>query len=263
MRTVREIGDQLYLLPPHAFTAARDAEVARAKSSGDRDLAKELSALKRPSIAGWLVNLVALRRADLVNALIELGHRMRTATALRDLSAQRRRQTDEIIAALRGLVAEAGEAAPTPALLSQVAATLAAAMADDDAAELVRTGRVLKPLAPGGLGPTGGAAVASNSSRTAAAAAPRDDQTASDQAARVRAAKDRLDRARAALAEAADAHEAANGAVDNITEEIAALRERLAQAERDARAARQARLAAEQEVNAALRQAARVGSTVE
>src|SRR5262245_14022351 len=198
MRTVRDIGDQLYLLPPQAFTAARDAEVAQAKENGDRDLAKELGALKRPSIAGWLVNLVALRRPDLVSALIELGRSMRTATALRDLSAQRRRQTDEILAAVRGLVAEAGEAVPTPALLSQVASTLAAAMADDDAAEMVRTGRVLKPLAPGGLGPTGGAAVASNPARAAAASAPKEDQ-----AARAQAVQDRLDRARAALAEAA------------------------------------------------------------
>jgi len=257
MRTVREIGDQLYLLPPHAFTAARETEVAQAKEIGDRDLAKELAALKRPSIAGWLVNLVALGRPDLVTALIELGHRMRTATAMRDLSAQRRRQTDEIISALRGLVADAGEPAPTPALLSQVTSTLAAAMADDEAAEMVRTGRVLKPLAPSGLGPTGGAAIASAPARAGAAAPPKDDHAARERAAL------RLDRARAALAEAADAHEAANAAVHDLTEEIATLRERLARAERDARAARQTRLAAEQELNAALRQAGRAASTVE
>jgi hypothetical protein len=72
-----------------------------------------------------------------------------------------------------------------------------------------------------------------------------------------------LERARAALAEAADAHEAANAAVDELTRQIATLRDRLGQAERDARAARQARLTAEQEVTAAQRQAAKTGSTVE
>jgi hypothetical protein len=258
MRTVREIGDQLYLLSPQAFTAARDAEVAQAKQGGDRELARQIAALKRPSIAGWLVNLVALRRPDLVNDLIELGQNMRTATALRDLSAQRRRQTDEILAAVRALAVEHGESAPTPAQLSDVASTLAAAMADDDAAALVRSGRVLKPLAQGGFGMMATPARPS-AGRAAAAAAP----DRADQQARERAALLRLERARAALAEAADAHEAANAAVDELTRQIATLRDRLGQAERDARAARQARLTAEQEVTAAQRQAAKAGSTVE
>src|SRR4029453_9600905 len=140
MATVREIGDRLYALPPAAFTAARDAAVGEARQAGDRDTATELAALKRPTQAAWLVNVLALARPDIVTELIELGDAIRSAqgtvppTQLRDLSARRRKALDAALAASQDLARGAGAAAPNRALLDEVEGTLAAAMADEAAA---------------------------------------------------------------------------------------------------------------------------------
>ena len=45
------IADELYGLPPDEFVPARDDRVAAAKESGDRDLARALARLRRPTKA--------------------------------------------------------------------------------------------------------------------------------------------------------------------------------------------------------------------
>src|SRR5258706_6404478 len=151
-RTAQEIGDELFALAPQAFTAARDTYIAEAKSAGNRTLAVELATWKRPSIAAGLVNLVALRRPDTIQGLVELGRAIREAQGnvtpiqLRDLSAQRRKELDAVIALAQSLAAERGDAAPSRAILAEVESTFAAAMADEHSAGLVKTGRVIKAL---------------------------------------------------------------------------------------------------------------------
>jgi hypothetical protein len=268
-----QIGDELYALPPSAFTAARDSQVAQARKDGDKALATELAALKRPTQAGWLVNLLALRRPDVVADLIELGGTIRAAqgsvppTQLRDLSAQRRKALDAALAETTALARAAGQPAPSRAQLDEVEATLAAAMADDDAAAQVRAGRVLKSLHYSGFGDAFGAtAIGPAAARAAAPSAaassrpatkaPKADQEAALRAeaeARLAAAEQRLAEAEASLDAATATERAANADVERLTDELAALRESLEHAQLAARQARQTRQAAERDVESAHR----------
>src|SRR3954451_5209990 len=98
-RTVAQVGDELYALPPQAFTAARDEAVARARADGDTALARALAAFKRPTVAAWLVNLVMLRHPESLDRLLALGERLRAAHGtheVRELTGQRRAQLREI-----------------------------------------------------------------------------------------------------------------------------------------------------------------------
>src|SRR5262245_3148921 len=212
MSTASHLADTLYTLPPKEFTAARDEQVAAARNAGDRGLAAELGALKRPTVGAWLVNLVALRRPDAVESLVGLGQTIRdaqgavSASELRDLSARRRSELDAVLALVRDLAAQAGQAA-TPAQLTEVEGTLAAAMADPGAADEVRAGRVLKALTYSGFGaPDSGAfapaarpTAARTSTRASSAPAGAMDEEEAAAAARVQAAQELVDTTTAAL----------------------------------------------------------------
>ena len=161
MSTASDVANTLYALPPQEFTAARDVQVALARNAGDATLAAALSALKRPSVAAWLVNLVALRQPAAIESLVRLGQTIRdaqgtvSAAQLRELSGQRRTELDAAVSQVRSLATAAGGANPTAAQLAEAQSTLAAAMADPDAAEQVRAARLLKPLTYSGFGAGG------------------------------------------------------------------------------------------------------------
>jgi hypothetical protein len=285
MRSVRQIGDELYAVAPSAFTAARDEQVAQAREQGDRALASELAALKRPTQAAWLVNVVALRRPELVTELLELGEAMRSAQGtvppaqLRDLSAQRRRALDAALAAAGTLAAEAGEPTPARAVLAEAEATFAAAMADESAVGVVRAGRVLKPLRYSGFGGAdfGSAAPARASARPPAHprsstsdtagrrggaerdAAEREAAEAAEREAEQRraGAQARVTEAEADLDAAMRVDVAARERVDALTERLLALNEELDGAQRAARTAHQDRAAAERALQTAMRRLAK------
>ncbi len=61
MTTLEEIADELYGLPPEEFTAARDARACALRAS-DRALADAVCALRRPTTAAWLVDLLVRER---------------------------------------------------------------------------------------------------------------------------------------------------------------------------------------------------------
>jgi hypothetical protein len=256
-RTAEQLGDELYALPPQRFTAARDAAVAEAKSSGDRDLAAALAAMKRPTLAAWLVNLVALKQPSAVQGLTELGQTIReaqgsvTPTQLRDLSAQRRRELDAIVATARTLAMDSGEAEPGRAHLAEVESTFAAAMADDDSARLVRAGRVLKSLSYAGFG--GSVGTVAPRSGPAASARAAEAPSEAEAAKRRAVAEQSVAEARRILADATTAETTAERTVEDLAAQIADLREQLDAANREARATRQARIAAERDLAAAQR----------
>ncbi|MCG5440325.1 hypothetical protein PSH25_004996, partial [Micromonospora sp. PSH25] len=88
-----ELVQQLYRTPPDRFVAARDAAVAEARRAGDPATARQLARLRRPTVAAWLVNLLAIRRPELVADLVQLADALRVAQRelrgprLRELSA--------------------------------------------------------------------------------------------------------------------------------------------------------------------------------
>ncbi|MEU7943418.1 hypothetical protein AB0C50_01905 [Micromonospora taraxaci] len=154
-----ELVQQLYRTPPDRFVAARDAAVAEARRAGDATTARQLARLRRPTVAAWLVNLLAIRRPELVADLVQLADALRTAQRelrgprLRELSAQRRAVVGALVVEVRKLAAAEPEAPPAGRLpLAEVEATLNAAFSDAEVAEQVRAGRLLRAASYAGFG---------------------------------------------------------------------------------------------------------------
>jgi hypothetical protein len=140
---VDEIADELYALPPEDFTAARDDAAKAAESA---ELRKAVKALRKPTVAAYEVNrLVRERTADL-EALLDLGDRMRAA--MRGDASEVRRLTEQRRDLVRSLV----DSGLTAAVQQDVAATLEAATAEPDLGAAVRSGRLVKPLRYAGFG---------------------------------------------------------------------------------------------------------------
>jgi hypothetical protein len=150
---------QLYEAPPDGFVAARTAAVDEAKKAGDRETAKRLAALKKPTVAAWVVNLLALRRPDLIDELVELSAALREAQRglhgeqLRELTTQRRQVVSALVTAARKLAIEADPGLAGAKLpLGEVEATLTAALAEPAIAAQVRTGRLIRAASYAGFG---------------------------------------------------------------------------------------------------------------
>ncbi|QSB15429.1 hypothetical protein JQS43_03455 [Natronosporangium hydrolyticum] len=156
---VSAAADRLYAVPPRRFVAERTAAAATARASGDRAAASAITKLRRPTVAAWLVNLLALRRPELVDGLVELAESLRGAqrrldgAALRELAGQRRAAVSALVSEARTLAVAADRESAAGALpLGEVETTLHAALAEPAVAEQVRSGRLLKGVAPTGFG---------------------------------------------------------------------------------------------------------------
>src|SRR3954465_12602706 len=148
-----EIADELYALGLAEFTPARDAKVKELKGT---DLAKEVKALKKPSMAGWVVNLLVRHEPEQVEQVLQVGAALREAQAamsgdeLRQLTRQRRQLTAAVTTQARRLAREHGQKV-TEAVAGQGGATRTAAMVDEDCAKAVRSGLLLGPLSATGV----------------------------------------------------------------------------------------------------------------
>jgi hypothetical protein len=150
-----EVAARLYALTPEEFTGARDEAVARARAGGDRAGAAAIAKLRKPTVGAWLVNLLAHERPDLVGDLLALGDSLRAAQRhlrgdeLRELS-QRRRETVSALAREAGVLGRRHARGNLP--LAEVEATLTAALAEPEVAELVRAGRLTRTVTYAGFG---------------------------------------------------------------------------------------------------------------
>jgi hypothetical protein len=260
MPTLDSVADSLYRLDPGEFIAARTEYAAQARESGDRELTAAIGRLRKPTVAAWLVNLLARERADELGVLLDLGDALRTAQRtlsgqdLRALSTQRRQVISALERDVAELASERGRNASESAL-REVAQTLNAALADPAIADRVRAGRLDAIIEPSGIGDLGGFGDLSSAplsvvpdrapartERAAERAELSDAITAAEEARRA------VDRARAAAAEAERdfaRHEAG----------VAALQEKLDYAEQQRKFARRAVAAAKKDVTAAEREA--------
>jgi DNA repair exonuclease SbcCD ATPase subunit len=149
----------LYEAQPEGFVAARAAAIAAARTSGDKDAAKRYAALRKPTVAAWLVNLLALRRPELIENLVELSTALREAQRglqgdqLRELSQQRRQVVAALVTAARTLAVEEDPGLSAGKLpLGEVESTLTAALAEPEIAEQVRSGRLIRAATYTGFG---------------------------------------------------------------------------------------------------------------
>ncbi|BEL11342.1 hypothetical protein Q0Z83_095330 [Actinoplanes sichuanensis] len=158
MLAIDVVVRRLYEAPPDGFVAARAAAIEDARKSGDRDAAKRLAALKKPTVAAWVVNLVALRRPELIEELVDLSTALRAAQRelrgdeLRELSTQRRVFVSSLVAAARRLAVEESGTAAGKLPLGDVEATFTAALADPEIAVQVRSGRLIRAVSYAGFG---------------------------------------------------------------------------------------------------------------
>jgi hypothetical protein len=156
-RELDEIVRELYVLPPADFVTARNELVRQARAAGSRDVAERLRQLRRPTRSAWLVNLLA-NDSRAMQRLSALGRELRDAqtglarTELRNLAEQRRQLIADLLDRARAHAAEAGVRL-TPTVLSEVEATLQAALVDLAGALTIRNGRLVRPLSHSGFGP--------------------------------------------------------------------------------------------------------------
>ncbi|MPZ72994.1 MAG: hypothetical protein GEU74_07150 [Nitriliruptorales bacterium] len=203
--------DDLFLLPPSEFTAARDALGKRLRAEGRPEDAKQVKGLRRPTMAAWALNQVAHNHPDAVDGLVAAGAEVAAAqrralsgvrdAGLREASQQRRARVDDVWDLAAAVLRDAGA---DPASHRQaIADTLDAASVDGEAADALRAGHLTRELpAPSGFGAVTGFALVPPADEPVAPLA----DTAED---------DREEAVRRALEEArrhaADAQEEADG----------------------------------------------------
>lgn len=148
--TLADVAAELYSGSLADFTTLRNA---RAKDAGDRDLAAQIRALKKPSIAAWVVNVFSRERADELGEVLELAGELREAqgdldaAVLAKLGRERRALTNRLAERAAELGRTRGERI-TAGTLEAVRQTIAAAFFDEDAATAVASGRLIRELEP-------------------------------------------------------------------------------------------------------------------
>jgi hypothetical protein len=256
-RPLVDIADELYGLVPGEFTAARDSAVRAARNDGDRELADEVKALRKPSVGAWLADRLVRDGPGELDELLDLGQAMRDArdaldgARLRTMSRQRHTIVRALVERAAALAEQDGQRAGDPAQ-RELEVTLDATLADEQAADALRTGRLVRGLVSTGLEAVDvadavavpdaapparrakprakpAAAPAPKAAKRSAAQAEKKAQTARDHA--VADAQAALDEAETARAQREDELRAAQERLD-------AARERLTELERAVRTAR-------------------------
>ncbi|XVV02866.1 hypothetical protein ACQPW3_36825 [Actinosynnema sp. CA-248983] len=236
---IDRIADELYALPPAGFVAARDAAARRALDRGDKALAKQVAALRKPTLSAWALNQLARQHAPEFAQAVALGEQLRAAqeglkgNVLRELSGKRR----VVVGALVRLTEDLARAAGSPLgpdAVQQVRTTLTSALADAVLAARIRAGRLVKPVEQSGFGPMSDTAVPAPASRDDLA--PRREKKRERELAKAReditSARERARDADKALAEA----EAELTAREERAEELKAELRRAQQASHEAAA---------------------------
>ena len=151
-------ADELYAVLPAVFIVTRDARAKEARSSGDEELYAQIKALRRPSAAAWLVNVLA-RSDEGFEEFSDLSQRLRDAQTnldaptMKELGQERTRVVAELVERAVALAKDADpEYKDTATVRDQVTSTLTAAVADPSAEAAVTSGRLVSPLSYAGFG---------------------------------------------------------------------------------------------------------------
>jgi hypothetical protein len=268
-----EAADELYGLPPGDFTRARDARAKELRSDGDRDAANAVKALRKPTVAAWALNQLSRQRGGDLDELLSAGEELRAAqeellgggdrSAFQEVAARERELVARLTADTTRLASEAGERGA--GLREKVAETLHAAALDEETAEELRAGRLVKEReAIGGFGAAAAAAAEppAGARRRAPAASSRPkrkqgrsgaasaDKSAAKQRLTVartdeRHARRELEAAERAVQNAQERAEAADAHAKEANERARTTAERLKEAKRAQAAARKAHARAE------------------
>lgn len=255
-------AEELYSASPEDFLRLRTAQVAAAKEAGDKELGKQIAALRKPTRSAWLVNLLARAAPEELAELLQIGSALGEAQANRDGAELRRLSTarHRAVQALGRRAADLGADADytaTEAVRQEVTQTLQAALADPEQAELVRRGTLSAAISYGGFGPfeLGAPSVPAPAGKTAeppaegdaeADAPPERDEEAERAASE---ANESWQQAREELSEAEEEAERATAEADALADQVDELRTQLEAAEQAEREARRTARAARKRVD--------------
>ncbi|MFB6720244.1 hypothetical protein ACFCV3_08805 [Kribbella sp. NPDC056345] len=152
-----EAADRLYAIPAADFIATRNELAKQLKADGDQLGSTRLKALRKPTVAAWVANLVAHNAPDDLDDLIALGDEFREATAdmdgdrLRELTPRRHQLLDKLVTEA-GRLAKAADQKVSADVTQKLRETLDAALVDPAAGDAVREGRLSSALRHVGFG---------------------------------------------------------------------------------------------------------------
>jgi hypothetical protein len=155
--TLDDVRRTLYAGPPATFVERRKELAGDARRRGDRDEAKLIGEMRKPTAAAHLVNLLAQADDSTLRELVELGASIRAAMAdgddreMRSLLRGRAAAISKTAAQARKIARANGESV-SGAVGDQIVQTLRAAMASDEAAQAVRDGTLTDALDEPGFG---------------------------------------------------------------------------------------------------------------
>ena len=228
---------ELYEADPDGFTERRAELAAAARDAGEPAVAKQITALRKPTRSAWVVNRLVRSDPEVRSRLDALAADLQAAAGsadggrIRELTAARARLVDELTrAALR--VSELP--APPAALREEVTATLDAAIADPEVAANLGTLVRAAHWSGFGLDSLSGSIPAPATART-----PRKPAPAEAESERADRRREKIMEAERTLAQADQDVEAATAAEHDLEEavrhleaELADARQRLAEARR-------------------------------
>ena len=152
-----EAADALYAAPAADFIATRNELAKQLKADGDQLGSTRLKALRKPTVAAWVANLVARSLPDELDDLLALGDEFREATAdldgdrLRDLTPKRHQLLDKLSKEAARLASDEGQKVSAD-VGQKLRETLDAALIDPAAGDALREGRLSSALRHVGFG---------------------------------------------------------------------------------------------------------------
>jgi hypothetical protein len=193
--------DRLYGLPLNEFTAERDELAKRLRAEGERDLADEVKALRKPTVPVWIVNKLAREREIDVKRLLKAGQALGKAQASAKGFAEARRDEQEALGRLASAARESGIGAQAADRAIQ---TLRAASLTEEGRDLLRRGRLTEELEPLGFEALAGMPIPRPSSKPKPKTRPRRDprlEKARQRVKKLKAEAERAEREATAAAE--------------------------------------------------------------
>ncbi|MGC4940264.1 hypothetical protein [Kribbella sp. DT2] len=152
-----EAADALYAAPAADFIATRNELAKQLKADGDQLGSTRLKALRKPTVAAWLANLVSREQPDEIDDLLALGDEFREATTdldgerLRELTPKRHQAIDVLVKAANKLADEHSQKVSAD-VGQKLRETLDAALVDPAAGDAVREARLSSALRHVGFG---------------------------------------------------------------------------------------------------------------
>jgi hypothetical protein len=218
--------DELYGLPLSEFTSARNTAARELKRAGDAAGAEVIGAAQKPSGAAWALNQLARRERRRVERFLGLAAELREAQLAGgdDLTGKTRAlraAADELVEDAAGLTGR--DAGAT--VRGGVRQSLDAAAVDDEAAERLLEGRLVRELEPAGFGSLAAHVPKLRPKEASRTAEPRPDTRAARKAAQTR-----VEQARKELGAAERSEREARRALDQATTRVTEAKDALARA---------------------------------